>query len=105
MAGLPVITRRATGRGGFHVLTLGQAALLYDDAASLQNILDAFNATEHAARADEYRALYSKFSAPAIMDVFFDVFGLWDAYSRAANPRGLSWEGRCSPIVALPSNT
>jgi hypothetical protein len=102
MAGLPVITRRATGPGGFHVTMLGQAGLLYDGPESLLNILDSFNTSAHAARADEYRELYANFSAPAVMDVFFNVFGLWNLYNRAANPYGLSWEGNCTPIISLP---
>ena len=102
MSGLPVMTYCAPpAAAAFHLQTLGKEALLYCSASELGALLQGFDAPAHAARRDVYAALYAPFGPSAIMHEFMENFGLYPGFFAAANPKNLSWQGRCEPIISV----
>ena len=85
MAGLPVLTHAYPPAGAKHHLrVLGDAGKLYGDEFELEKLLLGFNASEEAARAGRYRALFTQFNPEAVMGTFLSVFGIQDAVIAAA---------------------
>jgi hypothetical protein len=102
MAGKPVFTFAAPPPGaGFHLEVLGPHALRYKDGEGLKQMLDSFDPRPHKAKADEYKSLYAAFGPAATMHTFLTEFKIYDEFMQITNPKGLSWEGMCQPIIPL----
>jgi hypothetical protein len=102
MAGKPVFTFAAPPPGaGFHLEVLGAHALRYKDGEGLKQMLDSFDPRPHKAKEDEYKSLYAAFGPAATMHTFLTEFKIYDQFMQIANPKGLSWEGKCQPIIPL----
>ena len=103
LAGLPVFTYCAPPEeASFHTLMLGKEGLLYCNETDLRGLLKGFNVKQHRDKRGVYAGLFAPLAPAPTMLEFLTRFDILGDYNRVSNPHNMSWQGKCTPTIALP---